>query len=407
VQGLYLNFSITNIPFNIFSAMNIVWLASWYPNRTNITNGDFIERHAKAVAPFLNSLTIISAVKDETLAYNAIEIVEKQEGNITTYIIYYGRSRWGGVMEKFISLKKYVSLQQALFEKIVNEKGKPDIIHVHVAMKAGLVAKKIKQQYNIPYIITEHWTAYYKEAKPNIYEMGNYFVSQTKSVLKNAALLLTVSNDLGKRINKYLLQVKFQIVPNVVDTDLFHPVEKKKYNKIKLVHVSNMTHQKNMEAIIEGLSIWKSKGGEFIMHVFGEAPKEIIEKVTQARLQENIIFNGEVLQPQLCDKVKQSDALILYSRYETFGCVIIEANACGIPVIVSDLPVFYELVQEDKNGVFVESDKPAALVTALEKFVHEKDNFNSKEIAANTSKRFSYPVVGKQIKDVYDEILKR
>ncbi|MES2848961.1 MAG: glycosyltransferase [Bacteroidota bacterium] len=387
--------------------MNVVWLASWYPNRTNITNGDFIERHAKAVAPFVNSLTIISAVKDETLAYNAVDIVEKKEGNITTYIIYYGRSRWGGVVEKFISLKKYTALHLALFEKIVSEKGKPDIIHVHVAMKAGLVAKKIKQQYKIPYIITEHWTAYYKEAKPNIYEMGSYFIRETKSVLKNAALLLTVSDDLGKRINNDLLKIKFTVVPNVVDTGLFYPVEKKQNDTIKLVHVSNMTYQKNVESIIEALSGWKQKGGRFIMQVFGEAPQQIIEKVKQAGLQESIIFNGEVLQPQLCDAVKQADALVLYSRYETFGCVIIEANACGVPVIVSDLSVFHELVQEGKSGIFVESGKPAALVAAFEGFAKEKENFNSKEIAEDTKKRFGYPVVGKQIKEAYDGILKR
>ncbi len=387
--------------------MNVVWLASWYPNRTNITNGDFIERHAKAVAPFVNSLTIISAVKDETLAYNTVEIVEKKEGNISTYIIYYGRSRWGGVVEKFISLKKYIALHLALFEKIVSEKGKPDIIHVHVAMKAGLVARKIKQQYNIPYIITEHWTAYYKEAKPNIYEMGSYFVRQTKSVFNGAALLLTVSNDLGKRINKDLLQIKFTVIPNVVDTSLFHPAEKNKNDTIKLVHVSNMTYQKNIEAIIEALSAWKQKGGRFIMQVFGQTPKHLIEMVKQAGLQENIIFNGEVLQPQLCDAVKQADALVLYSRYETFGCVIIEANACGVPVIVSDLPVFHELVQEDKGGIFVQPGKPAALVAAFERFANEKENFISNEIAADTKKRFSYPVVGKQVKEVYDEILKR
>lgn len=385
--------------------MNILWLASWFPNRTGITNGDFIERHAKAVAPFVDSLTIIAAVKDEQLPYNAVDIVERKESNITAYIIYYGRSRWGGATEKFLSLKKYVSLQLDLFEKIKNEKGLPGLVHVHVAMKSGLVAKKIKRQYNIPYIVTEHWTGYYKEAQPNIFETGSYFARQAKSVLKNASLLLTVSNDLGNAISKNLLPVAYKVVPNVVDTNLFSPSERTQSNSIKLVHISNMLYQKNAEAIIEALAIWKKRGGEFSMQVFGPTSKAVALLVEKNGLQSEVTFNGEVLQAELCDAVKQADALVLYSRYETFGCVIIEANACGTPVIVSDIPVFHELVTEKENGVFVQQDKPGALATAFENFDKTKSNFNRERIAAAAKERFCYNTVGRQIREVYNEVL--
>ena len=86
-SGLYFIALYSNA-FNTFTAMNVLWLASWYPNRTNPFNGDFIERHAKAVAPFVNRLTVIAAAKDETLAYGASEIVCTKQDNITTYIIY-------------------------------------------------------------------------------------------------------------------------------------------------------------------------------------------------------------------------------------------------------------------------------------------------------------------------------
>ena len=386
--------------------MNVLWLASWYPNRTNITNGDFIERHAVAVVPFVNSLTIISAVKDETLAYNKVKIDEQKNGNITTYIIYYGRSRWGGVVEKFLSLKKYIALHLELFDKITNEKGKPDLVHVHVAMKAGLVAKKIKQQYNIPYIITEHWTAYYKEAKPNIYEMGGYFTRQTKSVLQNASLLLAVSNELGKTINKNLLAITYRVVPNVVDTNLFYPSERNSSDITRMVHVSNMSYQKNMEAIVDALAGWKQSGGNFIMQVYGHAPSAIIERVAKNNLEKKVIFNGEVLQPVLCAAVRDADALVLYSRYETFGCVIIEANACGTPVILSNLDVFHELVTENENGIFVEPGNPVALAGAFESFEKLKNSFNRRAIVEKAKEKFSYAAVGKQIKDVYDKIKK-
>jgi glycosyltransferase involved in cell wall biosynthesis len=384
--------------------MNVLWLASWYPNRTNITNGDFIERHAKAVAPFVDSLTVIAAVKDEALAYNAVEIEEQREGNICTYIIYYGRSKWSGAIERFFSLRKYLAVHDDIIEKIIREKGKPDLVHVQVAMKAGLVARRLQQQYNIPYIVTEHWTAYYKEARPAVYDMGNYFLREIRSVLKNAALLLPVSRELGDTISKNLVSVPFTVIPNVVDTNLFYPAERQEDDTIQLVHISNMTYQKNAEAIIQALAAWKQQGGQFVMQVFGQAPRNIIDLVHKNHLQNQVVFNGEVLQPVLSAAVRKADALVLYSRYETFGCVIIEANASGTPVILSDLPVFHELVTDKQNGLFVQPGDPVALAGKLALFAKEKNNFNREKIAARAKERYSYDAVGRQIRQVYERL---
>ncbi len=386
--------------------MNAVWLASWYPNRTSVTNGDFIERHAKAVAPFLTSLTVIAVVKDEKLPLNATELFEKKDGNLTTYIIYYGRSRWGGIIEKIFSVKKYIGLHLEILDKIIKEKGKPDIVHVHVAMKAGMVAKKIQQLFDIPYIITEHSSIFYKEASPNIYESPSFISSQTRSVITNASLLLTVSNELANAINKNFVKVNCRVVPNVVDTELFSPAGIQNADYIRLIHISGMGHPKNMDAIINALAIYKSRGGRFLMQVYGAAPKTVIEKAKTAALEENIFFHGEVLQPELSAAIRTADVLILYSDYETFGCVIIEANACGKPVIVSDIPVFHELVIENKNGMFAKAGDPGALADVLVQFAEKKDLFNQTAIATETAARFSYPVVGRQIKDIYDEVLK-
>lgn len=60
----------------------------------------------------------------------------------------------------------------------------------------------------------------------------------------------------------------------------------------------------------------------------------------------------EMSQESLVKFLQPATALILVSSYETFGCVLIEANACGVPVIVSDIPVFHETVKQEVNGVF-------------------------------------------------------
>jgi len=385
--------------------MNVLWLASWFPNRTNITNGDFIERHAKAVAPFIDSLTIIAVVKDDALPYHAVEIEEKKQGNITTYIVYYGRSRWSGAVEKLLSIRKYISLHKKLVDQMISEGRKPQLVQVNVAMKAGLVAKKIKQQYNIPYIVTEHWTGYYKNARPNIFDMGSYFCRLTRSVLKNASLLLTVSDELGKAINANLIRINYSVLPNVVDTTIFYPEEKSDAAVLQLIHISSMEYQKDVEAIIVALSIWKQQGGKFTLQLYGPVKQHLQQLVINQGLTNEIIFKGEVLQPVLAPALRKSDALILYSRYETFGCVLIEANACGLPVIVSNLPVFHEFITDNVNGGFVEEDNPPALANALAAFAATKNNFDKQAIAKAAKERFGYDTVGRQLKEIYAGIV--
>ncbi len=386
--------------------MNVIWLASWFPNRTDPSLGDFIERHAHAVAPFLNKLVIISVVKDISLPVNIVETVVKSSGNIDVHLVYYGSSQWGGAVDRLLSLRRNISLYQQAFDKIVAGYKLPDMLHVHVAMKAGLFAQKIKRQFNIPYIVTEHSSVYYADAKPSLKDTSWYFRYLTKKVLQFADMVLPVSNTLGKAICTGLVNVPYKVVPNVVDTNIFFPtqiIEQKAF--LRLIHVSGMGYPKNMEAIFSALKILKQQGIPFIMDLYGPLQADVQQMAIAAGLQDKIIFKGEVLQKDLAPAMQQADALVLYSRYETFGCVLIEANACGLPVIVSELPVFHEIIREGDNGVFVPGNDAKALAAALVKFNAEKNRFDKTAIALEAARKYNYNAVGQQLMNIYKGIL--
>ena len=385
--------------------MKVLWLASWYPNRTAPYNGDFIERHAIATAPFVQQLFVVVIVKDNTMQSGAVEIVIKKTGNLTVYTAYYGRGKFSTV-EKLLSLRKYISLQRKIYKQIELEFGRPDIVHVQVPMKAGLYALYLKTKYGIAYVVTEHWAGYNKICKPSIFDLGKSFIKLNNLVLKDAKLVLPVSDYLGKMIHQDFINITYSVIPNVVDTAIFFPVEKNISAVLQLIHVSTMGYQKNMEAVVKALSLWKEGGGNFVLNCYGNSNKKLLQLVQHYSLQAHVFFHGEVPQPLVAKAMQQSDVLILYSRYETFGCVVAEANVCGLPVIVSDLPVFHELITENENGIFVEADNPSALAIALEVFAQSKNNFDKKQIAQKAKDRFNYNTVGQQIKDVYVEVLK-
>lgn len=112
--------------------------------------------------------------------------------------------------------------------------------------------------------------------------------------------------------------------------------------------------------------------------------------INELGLTEQVRFHPEMRQEDLATLLKNASALVLFSRYETFGCVLIEANACGTPVLVSDIPVFRENITEGFNGLYAETDNAKSLTSTILKFIETRDQFDSKKISEQTLKKFNY-----------------
>ena len=406
--------------------MNVVWLASWFPSRINKTAGDFIERHAHAVAPFVKHLSVIVVLKDDAMPANTFEIQQKQVGSLSIYTAWYGKSLWGGLPGKLLSQKKYLSLQNKIFEKIVAATGKPDLVHVQVAMKAGIYARRLKKKWGIPYIVTEHWSGYKRESKPNLYEMGKLFLQLNKAVLQDAAILLPVSDNLGNTITKNFVAMPYQVVPNVVDTSLFFfksptlaatfsavenaqtiaelsPVSPKVF---RFIHPSYMNYPKNPEGILRACSLLKDSGYQFQLQMIGNKNEELLLNAKTLGLLDNcVFFEEEITYADVAKRMQQSDALLMFSRYENMPCIIAEALCCGLTVVSSRVGGIAEVVNES-NGILVEAGNVNELVKAMQQMIDTYESYNRPAIAVAAAASFSYNVVGKTISNIYKNLLK-
>jgi len=384
--------------------MNVLWLASWFPNRTNPTTGDFIERHAKAVAPFVKQLSVIVVVKDDEMKTNAVEIKKHQTGNLTVYIAYYGGSRLKGVAGKILSQQKYRQLQQQLFQQIVQTTGMPAIVHVHVAMKAGLFACRLKKKYGIPYVVTEHWSGYFRESKPNIYEMGWVYRRLTNKVLKNASLLLPVTKNLGETITRNFVKLPYKVVPNVVDTKLFF-YEPSAPGIFTFIHPSYMNYPKNPEGILEGCMLLKQRGCRFRLYMIGDQPVHLLSVAKEyGLLDEYVFFEKEIPYTEVARRMQQSSALLMFSRYENLPCIILEALCCGLPVISSRVGGIAEVV-DSSNGLLVDKNSAEQLANAMEEMIDDYSKYNRAEVSQLAVSNFSYGVIGKEVSELYHQVL--
>jgi glycosyltransferase involved in cell wall biosynthesis len=384
--------------------MKVLWLASIYPSKLFPYNGDFIQRHAQATSLFCQ-LEVMHIIKDEkgTITQNVKEI-SSSNNQLTERIIYYKPIKTSiRFIDRFLSSLKYKQLSRAAVKKYIAENGKPAFFHVHIAMKAGLTALWAKRKFKIPYLLSEHWGGYLHEAVPNIKDYNFIYHYYWNKIITGAKASTYVSAAFQKlMIKKYGIQNTL-VIPNVVNTAIFYPGKKIPDDKIRFIHISTMLYQKNPEAILRALALLKHEF-DFEIYICGPVTASQIELIAALELKPHVLIKGEVPQQELAKSLQQADALILYSRFETFGCVLIEANACGIPVIVSELEVFHEIVEEGVNGIFVPGENPEALAEKIKHFVKQKDNFDKNAIARNAADKYNYKQVGQQFINLYKNI---
>jgi len=383
----------------------ILWLPSWYPNKLAPYDGDFIQRHAQAVSASI-PIHVLYLVRDrERHVTDSVYFDEKQTGNLTETIIYYSsRNSALEIADKLFSVQKFRNLYRKCISGLFQKKGKPLLVHAHIAFKAGLVAGWIKRKYGIPYFLSEQWTIYLDEAVPNIDHLNfikKYFISK---VIKRAEKIFPVSDYLGKAIQKKWPSIHYKVIPNVVNTTVFYPLENHVNDYYRLVHISNLNYQKDPERLFEAIRILKAEGINFSIDVFGPYSDHIKYLVTTNGIEQEVKLHNEVPQAVLAEYLRKSDGLILYSRYETFGCVIIEANACGVPVIVTDTLLMRELVRPNENGLLVKPGSAKALAGSLKDFFSNRDQFN-KRLISESAQRYSYKNIGKMFFDEYTSFI--
>ena len=384
----------------------ILVLPSWYPSEVDKFSGDFVQRHIEAISAYRQQY-VIFVIKDENARVTKkIKEVFQQKNNYRELVIYYHIKKSGiKILDQFRSDKKYRRIYKDAIKEFIQKEGVPTLVHVHVAMKAGLMACWIKKNFSIPFIVTEHSTAYLSEADVQLHNYGKIFKRRTKNILKESSLVTVVSKWLGNAIAKEFPFVKWVRIPNVYNSEIFFPETKEHSLPPVFIHASIMNYQKNAEGIVCAFKKVKDAGKDFVLKLFGPINESIIKVIENEGLSKNVMVEGDVSQQDLANAIRASQAVIMNSRFETFGCVLIEANACGVPAVVTDIPVFHEIIEENINGIFVPENDSEQLAKAIINFIDGKYEFDKNKICAATEK-YNYKNVGRQFSEVYHQIEK-
>ncbi|HYE53962.1 MAG TPA: glycosyltransferase [Chitinophagaceae bacterium] len=381
---------------------HILWLASWYPDEISPYNGDFIQRHARAVALHLPLTVVYVAQHGPEVEMPETKVVTHTEGNLTEIIVYFRHRKGEGLLQRLRYNWKYFYHFRRYMRQYLAQRGRPDLVHVHIPMKAGRMALWIRQKFGIPFIVTEHSSAYFPEVPDSYHRRNAYYRRSVADIFRAAAAVTTVSQQLGNRLKEVFGIRNMHIITNVADTRFFHYREVKP-PLFRFLHASTMNHPKNVEGILRALKELKALRADWECVMLGWDTPALRAMSSALGLDGHVIWKGVVSYRQVAAEMQQASVLLVFSRYESQGCVILEALCCGLPVIATRVGGIPEIVQEH-NTILVESENEQQLLEAMVRSMDQYAQFDRPAIARESQERFSYETVGKQFADLYNHL---
>ena len=386
--------------------MQILWLASWYPNPYEPTNGDFVERHAIAVSKII-PLDLIHVVQTGKNIRTKDGYVHAKEGNLRELVYSFPFKKWGwvwGWLDKIRYHIKYIFYYRSVLSKYTRQYGKPDLIHVHVPMKAGLLALEFADYWQIPFIVTEHSSMYDPAAVDTFLKRSSLYKQNTKKKFKKSSAVTNVSAAIGRRVNALFSLAQTEVIHNVVDTSQFFYKAKAENAVFKWLHVSSLYPLKNADGIIKAFKLLTTERQDWELTIAGAAEQDLVDSVYESGLSHKIKFVGELSHKDVAKQMQISSALIMFSKHENFPCVIIEALCCGLPVVSSAVGGVPEAVNST-NGLLVESENIEALKNAFGRMMDQYQQYDQEQIAKDAASKYSEEVIGNQFFDLYRTVL--
>ena len=262
----------------------------------------------------------------------------------------------------------------------------------------------IKKIYKVPFIVSEHWTIYRK----NKSELPGSIKFITKKVLCNADCIVPVTQNLLNSLNELTHEGNYKIVPNTVDISLFYPDLKAEFDKIPIIHISSLKDEhKNLSGILRVMKDIYSTRHDFLLNIIGPENNELIKYADELGINNRcVFFQGQKKYNEIGGLLRNSAFLLLFSNYENLPCVIVEAFACGIPVISTDVGGINEHVNE-KTGILINPNNEEELKNAVNYMLDNYLKYNKNDISKYANEKFSYESIGKQFFQIYTGILNK
>lgn len=372
--------------------MKILVVGRGYPTLANRMWGSFELEQAKLLARNGHDVSYIAL----TLSFfnrkdpRGMRFFVEDGVKVYAYSQLYFPGKIGIYWERFED-----SCWKRLYLEAGKRSGLPDIIHIHYpSMLSGVNVVEQYRKRGVKIFATEHWS------RVLINTLKKHERKRLEYYACHANCLACVGESLEKAIRTITtVTVPMEIIPNIVSPIFFITPKEKSKNVITFISVGRLVSLKQFDVVIEQfLKMFKGQSNVRLRIIGSGEEKSKLEVICKG--DQRISFLGEISLTDVKKEIDEADALVSFSKYETFAVPVTEAWACGKPVIVSDKSGVASYVNKER-GIVVSADSQDELGKALKRIYLKHGDYSSEKISNFAKKNFSDKAIMSKLDQMY------
>ncbi len=298
--------------------------------------------------------------------------------------------------------------------KRILERYRPDIVHAHHAFTPiPLLTLRAAFVNGYGTVLTNH-SAYLYNYDYLLKALG-YIVYPLRTVFWKTDRIIAVSRVAAKFIRTFAPQARITVIPNGVDTAKFSPRGSKKFREMiggdfLILYVGRLVHRKGVHLLVDAMTYLKDEipNAKLVIAGSGHLYSVLKEKIETNDLKDSVVLLGKVDERDLPDLYRSADIFVLPSLYgESFGIVVLEAMASGLPVIASPVGGVREVIKNCVNGILLKEKSPRSIALQVLKLYQNPRLRKSLALKARKTavERYDWKIVAKKVEKVYEKIL--
>jgi len=304
---------------------------------------------------------------------------------------------------EFLGEKHFFSLEKA----IKKHKIKFDLIHSHFTWSAGYAGARLKQKYNVPFVVTAHGY--------DIYELpfrDPVWNERIKYVLDTADYVITVSEKNLHCIREIGVRTNVEVIPNGFNNDVFYPQDKNTCGKILglptdrkiILTIGNLVQVKGHTYLISAMAELIKERSDLLCVIVGggQLKKDLYKQIAAANLKNHIVLAGIKPHSQIPFWINACDVFVLPSLNEGNPTVMFECLGCGKPFVGSMVGGVPEIIVSDHYGFLCEPKNVAQL---KEKIMGALEKEWNEVVIADYARQFNWSDITGRIYKIYNTLL--
>lgn len=293
-------------------------------------------------------------------------------------------------------------LVEPLFASYTDEHGVPDVIHAHNLLDAGLLAHRLSQRFGIPYVVTEHTSSFID------YRCVEQSAHAIASAATSASRILAVGHQLKVGLERGLAAYPIadvDVVPNVLPSALVtQPLARRRAEPFTVLGIGGLIPRKDYALLIRAFAAaGLPPDARLVLGGSGPEVHRLRRLGGELGLDGRLSLLGSLTRDQVLDTMKSADVFAHPSRAESFGVVVIEALAMGLPVVATASGGPEEIVGAT-DGLIVKAGDERSFARALEDIYSRRLEFDSYDLRRRCLERYGPIRFARTMETIYSEV---